>query len=643
MIRIAATKPVRLFFAGALALSMSSAAAITASANQAYAETDDGYTYCYAGLSWAEYWANEGVYNATNTTSVSSVDPHGDPGDEGGFDAVTRATWIHGPARGSFQSVEVLQMTDGTEINLAYFEIGTEGGTFYDTDGVKYTSSDDEATDTTIVTKYAADGTTAAATYTYKGHLTTGTKYVPVKVANSDLETFKADRKAKGFQVIENGGTLQGGTESEGKVKNYSVIADVDNETYGLKTVTKSGDAFIFSAANNEDTQTDSGIKDQELTKTSTIEESDNVSNSEGLYYYVASTKDGSAVKVGQWGEFMRVDIAGDYGDLASKMQSVTWTYYGKDSTGTNAVRTFGTKFAADNWMHSKQRIQLGLTKSVRCQFPEGYDGTGYWKLTVHALGYEDVTTSLFKVESDNIAKYVEASDEDKTALNEAIAKARSLKKSDYTTASWNYLQTELTESESLAQSTGTLFETVVTGQTEDLNAAIDGLVKAAQLPTAVSGLKYNGKAQTGVKGGSNVSITGNTATNAGSYKATVTPAEGTAWADGSTVAKTVSYTVAKANQSLTAKASTKTVKKAKVKKKAQKVSGAIKVTGAQGKVTYAKKSGSAKLKVASNGKITVKKKTKKGTYKVKVVVKAAGNGNYNAATKTVTVKVKVK
>ena len=125
--------------------------------------------------------------------------------------------------------------------------------------------------------------------------------------------------------------------------------------------------------------------------------------------------------------------------------------------------------------------------------------------------------------------------------------------------------------------------------------------------------------------------------TNAGTASVTV---KGTGDYKGTA---TGSFTIAKANQSLTAKASTKTVKKAKVKKKAQKVSGAIKVTGAQGKVTYAKKSGSAKLKVASNGKITVKKKTKKGTYKVKVVVKAAGNGNYNAATKTVTVKVKVK
>ncbi len=98
--------------------------------------------------------------------------------------------------------------------------------------------------------------------------------------------------------------------------------------------------------------------------------------------------------------------------------------------------------------------------------------------------------------------------------------------------------------------------------------------------------------------------------------------------------------------QSVSVKIATKSVKKSKVKKKAQVVSGAVKVSGAKGKVTYAKVSGSGKLKVnASNGKITVKKKTKKGTYKVKIKVNVAApaSGEYKAYTKTVTVKVKVK
>lgn len=72
-------------------------------------------------------------------------------------------------------------------------------------------------------------------------------------------------------------------------------------------------------------------------------------------------------------------------------MQTVRWDYYGNDSTYTNKLATYGTKFAADNWMHKSMGVQLGLTKSLRCQLPEGTDGTGYWKVTVYALGYQDI------------------------------------------------------------------------------------------------------------------------------------------------------------------------------------------------------------------------------------------------------------
>ena len=88
----------------------------------------------------------------------------------------------------------------------------------------------------------------------------------------------------------------------------------------------------------------------------------------------------------------------------------------------------------------------------------------------------------------------------------------------------------------------------------------------------------------------------------------------------------------------MTIKAASKTYKNAKLKKAA---SFAIGATKGQGKVTYtlnaaAKK---AKVKVAANGKVTVPKKCKKGTYKI--MVKAAGNKNYKAGSKVVTITVK--
>ena len=86
----------------------------------------------------------------------------------------------------------------------------------------------------------------------------------------------------------------------------------------------------------------------------------------------------------------------------------------------------------------------------------------------------------------------------------------------------------------------------------------------------------------------------------------------------------------------------TKVVKYNKVKKAKQTVAP-ITVKKAVGKVTYKKLSGSKKLLLKANGKIVVKKGTKKGTYTAKIKVTAKGNANYKSASKTVKIKIKVK
>ena len=90
----------------------------------------------------------------------------------------------------------------------------------------------------------------------------------------------------------------------------------------------------------------------------------------------------------------------------------------------------------------------------------------------------------------------------------------------------------------------------------------------------------------------------------------------------------------------------TATVKAAKVKKKAQKISGSklYKFTdNGVGKHVFAKTSGNKKITVASNGAITVKKGLKKGTYAVKVKVIATGDQTTGSIEQIITVKVKVK
>ncbi len=107
----------------------------------------------------------------------------------------------------------------------------------------------------------------------------------------------------------------------------------------------------------------------------------------------------------------------------------------------------------------------------------------------------------------------------------------------------------------------------------------------------------------------------------------------------------------AKAANPMTVKGKTVKVSFSKLKKKNQsfKVSKTLKVKKAKGKVRYKLVSvnkKAAKKKVVINkktGKLTVKKGLKKGTYKVRVKVTAAGNAGYKAKSKTVTVTLKVR
>jgi methionine-rich copper-binding protein CopC len=109
-------------------------------------------------------------------------------------------------------------------------------------------------------------------------------------------------------------------------------------------------------------------------------------------------------------------------------------------------------------------------------------------------------------------------------------------------------------------------------------------------------------------------------------------------------------YVVEKKDNTLSAKGGkTAKVKYKKLRKKKQTVARGkmMTVSGAQGKVTYKivkvnKKKSSFKINAAT-GAVTVKKKLKKGTYKLTVRVTAAGNDEYKPVTRTVSFKIKVK
>ena len=395
--------------------------------------------YAYANLSYNEYWANEGVYAAGNDSSSEEADAKGEL-DKGGFDAVSRATTNHGLHRGSFQQTAVItaETTDGQMVTYGVDHWAADGSKFYEANGTAHDYSKGTITTST------RQGTVTA---TLKSYKITGIKYVPVAVDAADYQDF-----CKKYTVVKNGQSVQGGY-GEQNLTAYTGVAAVDAATNGLKTVSKSGDAYTFSA---RQTGTGSGLLDQ------------------------AQANDGTGVTTevkkysGSYGEFLRVDLNGTYGALGAAMQTVKWTYYGSDSTYTTPIATYGTKFAADNWMHKSNGIQLGLTNSVRCQLPEGTDGTGYWALTVYGLGTSDYTTR-FQVTAENLPSTVAGiTDEQKTELTNLIATAQEL--------SAKNPSNKATLDEHIAEAQAMLNNADATQpEAAELIADLQGLIKAAQ------------------------------------------------------------------------------------------------------------------------------------------------------------------
>lgn len=99
-----------------------------------------------------------------------------------------------------------------------------------------------------------------------------------------------------------------------------------------------------------------------------------------------------------------------------------------------------------------------------------------------------------------------------------------------------------------------------------------------------------------------------------------------------------------KAN-TITVKAKNPTIKYSKVKTKAQSIpaKNAFTVSKPQGKVTYKRVSGNAKITINKAGTVVVKKGLKKGSYKIKVKITASGTDAYKPITKTVILTIKIK
>ena len=541
------------------------------------------YQYVYAGLTWGEYWAAEDVYNAGNTSSSDELDLKGET-DKGAFDTVTRATANHGLHRGSYQTEATIIATDGTKFAVSYWK---------DDKTIVLTDGSEAAWNRGFLTKDGKE-------YEMDHYEVYGLKYVPVAVKTADYADF-----CKKYNVVNAGETISGGYGEMNLQSYVGLVADVTADTNGLKYAEKNGDSFTFTARKSNGTA--SGIKDQALKTATDVEPT-------------VKTADGG------YGEFLRVDINGNYGDLGANMQAVRWDYYGDDSTyTTKPLASYGTKFAADNWMHKKMGIQLGLTKSARCKLPGGTDGTGYWKLTVYALGYNDYTYK-FQATAENIVE-PQVEPTDFTDLKAEVETAKALKQADYTVATWKSFAGELAEAEEVIAKTDAS-QAEVNEALSHLQEAEKELVKVTAALDKKTATVYAGKTVT-LKATSNDKDAKATFTSSNTKVATVSSTGVVKGVKAGTATITASYGNAKATCKVTVKASTiKFAKKTATVYTGKTVtvkatatpSATIKYTSSNTKVaTVNSKTGAVKGLKAGTVTITATSGKLKATYKLTV------------------------
>lgn len=433
------------------------------------------YTYAYAAVPYDQYWKGENVYLDGADWAASSdetdyeypyvtdketkkVSVSYDEKDKGAFDATSRATARHGIHRGSYQQVLTFHTQENQDFEVAYWNNGTslvlkDGTEATFTTTTPATSSDPVAT----ITVNGQD-------YHMTGSVMTGIKYVPVKVKTADFAAFKNE-----YEVTENGGTLTGGYTERMLLGYTDLVAAVDADTEGLKEVTKSGNDFSFGARQDG---TGSGIKGAALKEVDAsklkIEAQNFSGGTYGAMFRVHITNKNTA------------DASSDdnvYGQLGSRMQSVTWQYYGDSDT---VQATYGTKFAADIWMHGSNGIQLGLTDSLRAKLPAGTDGTGKWVGTIHALGYKDFTFEV-NLEAKNVRDTGKdpMTDDQKTQLTALKDQAEALLTNyDAATATdkEKTLKEHYDEAVALLEN-----ENATTSAAEELLGELPGMIKAVQ------------------------------------------------------------------------------------------------------------------------------------------------------------------
>jgi hypothetical protein len=340
---------------------------------------------------------------------------------------------------------------------------------------------------------------------------------------------------------------------------------------------------------------------------------------------------------LGNESEAVSTIVSAKYDLTKATVTGITDLPYTGSAITQNFTVSLGGEVITDYTVAYKNNVNVGKATLT-------ITGTGFYKGTV---------TKTFNITKRNVSTATVSGLTAKTYTGKAltpgftvtIAGRTLVKNTDYTVAYSNNINA----------GTATV---VITGKgyytgTKTVKFTISAKAISPTVTLSKTSFTYNGKAQkptvtvmngkAKLKNGTDYTVSyAKGRKKVGTYKVTVTMKGNYSGKE------TASFKIKKAKNPIKLKAKTVTVDSSKLKKAkvAIKLDKYLKVTSAQGKVTYKKSGGNKAVSVnKKTGKITIRKKgLKKGkAYQIKIKVKAAGNANYKAKTKTVTVKIKVK
>ena len=486
-----------------------------------------------------------------------------------------------------------------------------------------------------VATIYNADGTEAEKISEDKADLVVSfAKEGQVVKLNKDISA-ASETNYRNVTLDLNGHTL---TLAQGMVANYGTCHVIDS------SADKSGKLIANTWAFTSMTNNDTGLI------------LDNVTCETPMLQYVSI---GKLYVINGTKIIGTTAINPEQGGGSTYIQDSTWTF-GEGADGQalleETVRT--AQYAiTKNADGSFTMAVTDFGKAMRAF--EALDESAYTKASYKAAKDlydeidvtvdEDLTEEQIKGFQDAVAALQSAATEsDITALGDAITAAKAVKSSDYTAASYKTLSDAVAAAEALLSGED-IAQADVTTAVQAINDATAALVKlSAQKITVTS--KYNKKLSD--KAFSlNAKAKGKLTYKSSNTKVAIVDSKGkvtlkgvgSATGDYKAASTKVTIKVAKGTPTIKVKTTSKTLKVATVKKKAQKIALGASVNS-KGKMSFKKVSGNKAITVnTKTGTLTVKKGLKKGTYKVKVQITSKATGSYNAGKKTVTVTVRVK